>query len=127
MYLRFESCVPNSKGRFPGVYALANGLAHTGRLTETEYNQWKLTNACLDGAYTSPGIYKEMPDVGLTSWYIEDSAPHLLDSMSFYTDLLDRYRVPWREVRSSYPGEVVYRDDVQVVVQPFTYQADWAL
>ncbi len=125
MYLRFESCVPNSKGRFPGVYALANGLAHAGRLTETEYNLWKLTNACLDDAYTSPYIYKKLPDAGLTSWYIEGTAPHLLDSMSFYTELLDRYGIPWREVRSSNPGEIVYRDDVQVVIRPFTHEKHW--
>ncbi|WP_346843791.1 hypothetical protein [uncultured Rothia sp.] len=104
---------------------MANGLAHAGRLTETEYNLWKLTNACLDDAYTSPYIYKKLPDAGLTSWYIEGTAPHLLDSMSFYTELLDRYGIPWREVRSSNPGEIVYRDDVQVVIRPFTHEKHW--
>lgn len=89
MYLRFESCVPNSKGIYPGVYALANGLARGGRLTDSEYLRWKETNAFLDAAYTSPDIYLRMPGAQLTSWYIEHSAPHLLESISFYTGLLD--------------------------------------
>lgn len=126
MYLRYESCVPNSRGLFPGVYALANGLARAGKLTESEYRQWKETNELLDAAYVSPTVYQELPDDALTSWYIEDSAPHLLESMGFYTDLLDAYNIPWRQVRSDDPGEVVYRDDVQIVVRPFSYQQHWA-
>lgn len=127
MYLRYESCVPNPRGLFPGVYALANGLARAGKLTESEYRQWKETNELLDAAYVSPTVYQKLPDDALTSWYIEDSAPQLLESVGFYTDLLDAYNIPWRQVRSANPGEVVYRDDVQVVVRPFSYQQYWAL
>lgn len=127
MYLRYESCVPNSRGLFLGVYALANGLARAGKLTESEYRQWKETNELLDAAYVSPTVYQKLPDDALTSWYIEDSAPQLLESVGFYTDLLDAYNIPWRQVRSANPGEVVYRDDVQVVVRPFSYQQYWAL
>ncbi|MDO4916289.1 MAG: hypothetical protein Q3974_01535 [Rothia sp. (in: high G+C Gram-positive bacteria)] len=127
MYLRYESCVPNFRGFFPGVYALANGLARAGKLRESEYQQWKETNQLLDRAYLAPEIYIQLPDDALTSWYIENSAPHLLDSMEFYTDLLDAYEVPWREVRSANPGEIVYRDDVQIVVRPFSHEKYWAL
>lgn len=127
MYLRYESCVPNSRGLFPGVYALANGLARAGKLSESEYQQWKETNQLLDRAYLAPEIYNQLPDDALTSWYIENSAPHWLDSMEFYTDLLDAYETPWREVRSANPGEIVYRDDVQIVVRPFSHEKYWAL
>ncbi|MEH3088457.1 MAG: hypothetical protein PGN24_02270 [Microbacterium arborescens] len=32
-FVRFQSMVPNRRGRFPGVFALVNGLASQGMLS----------------------------------------------------------------------------------------------
>ncbi|WP_164488335.1 MULTISPECIES: hypothetical protein [unclassified Plantibacter] len=34
MFVRFQSAVPNRQGRYPGVFAMANGLHASGRLSE---------------------------------------------------------------------------------------------
>ncbi|UIJ35621.1 hypothetical protein [Allobranchiibius sp. GilTou73] len=44
-----------------------------------------------------------------------------------YLRLLDRYDVPWVQLRTAHPGRVVYQDDVQVVAVPFEYPAAWPL
>jgi hypothetical protein len=36
-----------------------------------------------------------------------------------HLDLLDRYDVGWRELRTYDPGHILYADDVQVVVEPW--------
>jgi hypothetical protein len=35
-YLRFESARPNSRGAYPGIFGLANGLTRSGRLSPAD-------------------------------------------------------------------------------------------
>lgn len=127
MYIRYESCVPNSHGRFPGVFALVNGLARNGTLALEDYSLWKKRNAELDMTYPQPGIYQELNDKSLTSWFREENAQELLTAIKFYIQILDKYGVPWRKVISNNPGEFVYSDQYQVVVRPFTYENHWKI
>lgn len=41
VYVRFQSAVPNRRGAFPGVFALANGLAGDGRLSAEDLRLWR--------------------------------------------------------------------------------------
>lgn len=42
----------------------------------------------------------------------------MLDRITLYLDILDRYGVPYERRESFRPGRVVYGDDTQIVVTP---------
>ncbi|WP_417234601.1 hypothetical protein [Arthrobacter sp.] len=125
-YVRFQSAVPNRRGTFPGVFALANGLAAKGMLSDADL-AWHLeANLTANALYPDPTI--KSPDcyaVGDASAWFKSSASHLLDMCREYLALLDNYKVPWVELRSNRPGVIRHDDDVQVIVQPFEYPKHW--
>jgi hypothetical protein len=65
----------------------------------------------------APGCCDSARNPGTRSWF-KATATELLVVAEEYLELLDRYRVPWVELRSSSPGRVVYEDEVQVVAVP---------
>ena len=119
-YLRYESATPNAQGRHSGIFALANGLARSGRFSDADWAWWRANNDWLDAAYPDPATADPTlfdGSVPVSCWF-KDTATHLLDRVPGYLDLLDRYRVGWVERRSDNPGWIRYQDDVQVVVTP---------
>ncbi|HEY0215401.1 MAG TPA: hypothetical protein VGC57_03295 [Cellulomonas sp.] len=127
--IRFQSVVPNRHGRFPGVFALANGLAQAHRLSEEDVRWWRSANDRATAAYpdperVAPGCYDPHRNPGARSWFRAD-ALDLLEMAREYLGLLDRYGVGWSELRTRTPGRVVYQDAVQVVAVPPTFEDDW--
>jgi len=130
-FIRFQSAVPNRHGRFPGVFALANGLAWDGVLSPEDHAWWVAKNARGDALYTDPTsvdptVYDRTINPGARSWF-KVTAHELLSITSDYLRLLDRYGIPWVELRTASPGRRVYEDEVQVVAAPYTYVEDWRL
>lgn len=131
MFVRFQSAVPNRRGTFPGIFAMANGLRDAGVLSPEDDRWLRRMNAHGERAYTDPSTvvadcYDRERNPGARSWFRE-SADELLAIARAYTQLLDRSRVPWSELRTSTPGRIVYADSVQVVAVPFTHAQDWPL
>jgi hypothetical protein len=129
LYVRFRSAVPNRRGSYPGIFGLANGLAADGRLTADDYAWWAATNAVGDALYrdpsrVDPACYDRELNPGAAAWF-RSSATELLTLAEGYLQLLDRYGVPWHELRTDRPGHLVYEDDVQVVAVPLRYPEDW--
>lgn len=130
-FVRFQSAVPNRGGRFPGVFALANGLARQGRLSAKDLAWWRDANARLTAAYADPATvapecYDPELNPGARAWFKLPPTPPLEMTRDYLT-LLDRYGIGWVELRTTSPGRVVYEDDIQVVAVPYTYEADWRL
>lgn len=128
-FVRFQSAVPNRRGRFPGVFALANGLRDTGRLTDTDRRWLAAANERAEGMYVdpssvAPGCFDDVRHPGARSWF-RTGAADLLTMSAEYLDLLDRYGVGWVELRTDRPGRTTYEDDVQIVAVPLAYPADW--
>lgn len=129
LYRRFESAAPNRRGAHPGVFALANGLAEEDRLSAADLTWWQDANARAHQSYVdpttvSPGCYDVAINPGARSWFTE-SADDLIEMTHAYLQLLDRYSVPWVELRTAHPGRVTYEDDVQLVAVPLQYPEDW--
>ncbi len=119
-YLRYESAARNAQGGRPGIFALANGLARAGRLTDADWAWWRANNDWFDAAYRDPATVTPTlfdGSVPVSCWF-KSSASYLLERVPGYLDLLDRYQVGWIERRSDNPGRIRYEDDVQVVVTP---------
>lgn len=122
VYVRFEAAEMNSHGFAPGVFALANGLAHTGALSDDDYAWWRANNDWMNRAYTDPGgvdatLFDREIHPHAQCWFkLSRDAEHLLLRTRRYLDLLDRYGVSWTERRSSAPGPIIYEDDYQIVV-----------
>ncbi|WOH18078.1 hypothetical protein IRJ34_17240 [Paenarthrobacter sp. GOM3] len=117
-FVRYQSTTPDAKGRYLGIFALANRLAKDGRLSPEDWGRWRSANDFYDAAYATPGaaIY-ESPQA--QAWF-KLSATHLLDRIGFYSDLLRRHDVPCDAFYSADPGTILYEDDVQVVAIPYS-------
>lgn len=121
-YVRYQATKANRRGTFPGVFGLANGLAHEGRLTQADYSWWRDANDWCNEAYPDPSstfplVYDSTLHPGAQAWF-KCSARHLLAKVDGYLDLLSRYGVGCERISSSDPGKVIYEDDVQIVVVP---------
>lgn len=128
-FIRYQSAVPNRHGRFPGVFAMANGLRDAGLLGEDDEQWLQSANNNATAAYADPTtVVPECYDAGLNpgarSWFKSEST-QLLDMTSAYLDLLDRRNVPWMALRTRSPGRLVYEDAVQVVAVPHTCPDHW--
>ncbi|MGW6285127.1 hypothetical protein [Streptomyces sp. NPDC055107] len=121
-YVRFQSTERSPRGHFPGIFALANGLAGEGRLTEEQRRFWRSANDWYDAAYTDPSrvdptVYDPGVNPGAVAWF-KETATHLLDRIPGYLALLAAHGVPCERLESADPGRVVYEDEHQVVVVP---------
>lgn len=128
-FIRYQSAVPNRRGRFPGVFAMANGLRNEGLLSEADKQWLQVANENANVAYTDPttvvaGCYNSELNPGARSWFKAEST-QLLDMAAAYLDLLDRHNIPWIALRTRNPGRRVYEDEVQVVAVPHTYPDHW--
>ncbi|MFD7307550.1 hypothetical protein [Promicromonospora sp. NPDC059942] len=126
-YVRYEAREPNRRMSYPGVFALANGLAHSGRLSETDRAWWRTHNDLMNAAYVDPAsvdpsVYDRNRHPYARAFFRAD-ALELLDITRGYLDLLDRYGVGWRSVRTFDPGRILYADDSQVIAEPWHAQS----
>ena len=122
LYIRYESPTPNSRGAHPGIFALANGLARSGRLSATDWSWWRSNNDWLDAAYPDPAtvdptLFDRTKNPIVTCWS-KDTATHLLDRVDEYLKLLQRHDIGCVRRQTPDPGLVLYEDSVQVVVRP---------
>ncbi|MBT1542746.1 hypothetical protein KK103_13330 [Curtobacterium flaccumfaciens pv. flaccumfaciens] len=128
-FVRYQSAVPNRRGRFPGVFALANGLQRDGRLSAAETRWLREVNLHATAMYTDPttvqpDCYDETRNPGARAWFAAD-AVELLEMVGPYLELLDRHGIPWMQLVTRSPGRIVYRDAVQVVAVPHTHADAW--
>lgn len=122
-YVRFQAVDRNRHGIRPGVFALVNGLAFDGRLTDVEERFRLDSNAWYTRSYTNPAdvvpdIYSHQYNPGATSWF-KVSAAHLFERVDGYLDLLRAHGVDYEVVYSTQPGRIVYEDADQIVVVPW--------
>ncbi|QHY96671.1 hypothetical protein SSPS47_16305 [Streptomyces sp. S4.7] len=122
-YIRFQSPTRSPRGHFPGVFALANGLARGGRLTPEQWSSWRTNNDWYDAAYPDPAkadptVYDHDVNPGATAWF-KSTADELLARVPAYLDLLAAHDVACVRLTSPVaPGRVVYEDGSQIVVVP---------
>ncbi|MFG3185937.1 hypothetical protein [Streptomyces nigra] len=124
-YLRFQSPHRNDRGRFTGVFGLVNNLAREGRLSEEQEAFRRLNNKWYDAAYPDPStvdatVYDEEVNPGAAAWF-KPSATHLLARVPGYLEILAAHGVDCQVLRSTDPGQVVYEDEVQIVVVPYAH------
>ncbi|MBP2437264.1 hypothetical protein JOF34_001850 [Microbacterium amylolyticum] len=128
-FIRYQSVVPNRHGNWPGVFALANGLAADGALSAQDFGWLRATNALANELYADPTTvepecYDRDKNPGARSWF-KSSAKELITMTRQYLKLLDRHEIGWVELRTTAPGRVTYEDAVQVVAVPHTHAAHW--
>jgi len=122
LFVRFQSPAANARGVHPGVFALVNGLAASGLLTEEEERFRRSNNDWFSQNFTDPSevdalVYDREVNPGATAWFAL-SSPHLVERVDGYLAILDRHDVPWERVESATPGRIIYEDADQVVVVP---------
>ncbi|MEV5678252.1 MULTISPECIES: hypothetical protein [unclassified Streptomyces] len=121
-YVRFQGTERSPRGHFPGVFALANGLAREGRLSEEQHRFWRAGNDWYDSSFTNPSdvdpsVYDPAVNPGAVAWF-KVTAVELIARVDGYLTLLAAHRVPCERVESADPGTIVYEDADQVVVVP---------
>jgi hypothetical protein len=124
-YVRFQSPVPDDRGRFVGVFGLVNVLARQGRLTPGQERFRRAGNDWYDANYRNPAavdptVYDTEVNPGAAAWF-KATATHLLDRVDGYLAILAAHDVPCVRLESDVPaGRVVYEDEHQIVVVPDT-------
>ncbi|WP_414171362.1 hypothetical protein [Clavibacter tessellarius] len=73
-YVRFQSAVPNRRGTYPGVFALANGLRLSGLLSAEEGEWMDAANARASESYADPrsvdpDCYDRDINPGARAWF----------------------------------------------------------
>ncbi|MEV5833487.1 hypothetical protein [Nocardia sp. NPDC052112] len=116
--------MPNRHGRYPGVFALVNGLARAGRLTPQQQEFRRYGNAWYHDNLTDPGqvdpaVFDRKRHPGAAAWF-KSSATHLIDNVEGYLAILDAHRIGWVRMYSNDPGEIIYDDPHQVIAEPNT-------
>ncbi|MFG2095708.1 hypothetical protein [Streptomyces sp. NPDC048612] len=122
-YVRFQALTRSQRGHFPGVFALANGLARKGKLTDEQFRFWRAGNDWYDANYPNPtdvdpSVYDHSLNPGAVAWF-KASAVHLIERVDGYLEILAAHEVACERVESTAPGRIVYEDEVQVVVVPW--------
>ncbi|MEU8222651.1 hypothetical protein [Kribbella sp. NPDC048915] len=120
MFVRYQSPVPDRRGRRIGVFGLVNMLAQRGMLSAREEAFRRTTNDWYDAAYTNPSdvdptVYAENPTAA--AWF-KPAAAYLEEPISGYLAILAAHNLPCERYESAVPGRVLYEDAHQVVVVP---------
>jgi hypothetical protein len=122
-YVRFQAVDLNRHGIRPGVFALVNGLAFDGKLTDAQERFRRDTNAWYTRSYTNPAdvvpdLYSHQTSPGAISWF-KVTAVHLLERVEGYLELLRAHAVDYEVVCSTQPGRIIYEDADQIVAVPW--------
>ena len=124
-FIRFQSPTRSPRGHFPGIFALANGLARSGALTDEQWRFWRSGNDWYDANYPDPStvdplVYDADLHPGAVAWFKSSAeAAELIARVDGYLELLTAHGVPCHELHSTDPGRVIYEDAYQVVVVPY--------
>lgn len=123
MFVRYQSPTSNARGVYPGVFALVNGLAADGLLTEEQERFRRTTNDWYNATFTNPKdvdplVYDRTLNPGAAAWFKVESV-HLTERVEGYLEILNAHKVPWERIEADAPGRVIYEDADQVVVVPF--------
>ena len=119
-FVRYQSPVPDRRGRRIGVFGLVNMLGNRGFLTAAEEDFRRTTNAWYDATYTNPStidptVYDANP---LAAAWFRSTAVELFEPIPRYLAILAAHNLPCERYTSDDPGRVVYEDEHQVVVVP---------
>lgn len=121
-YVRFQSTAPNRHGRFPGVFALVNGLYRADLLTAAQQrfrrreNAWYHTNL-RDPTTIDPTVYDRDRHPGAAAWF-KTSATQMITRVTGYLEILDHHSIGWVRLHTHDPGIILYDDPHQVVAKP---------
>lgn len=124
LFIRFQSTVSNRHGRFPGVFALVNGLSGSGLLTEEQEEFRRRENAWYHANLVDPGrvdplVYDRDLHPGAAAWF-KVSATEMIARVDGYVAILDVHGIGWIRLDSDSPGEIIYEDRHQAVARPIT-------
>ncbi len=122
LFVRFQAATPNRHGRYPGIFALVNGLSRSGLLSPSQEqfrireNAW-YEATLIDPSTVDPTVYDRNRHPGATAWF-KLSATDMIARTSGYSAILDMHGISWARVESDDPGEIVYDDPHQVITRP---------
>jgi hypothetical protein len=119
-YIRYQSPVPDRRGRRIGIFGLVNMLGQRGILSAGEEQFRRTTNAWYDATYVNPStvdptVYEANP---LAAAWFATPPEQLLEPIPGYLAILAVRNLPCERYTSSSPGRVIYKDPHQVVVVP---------
>ncbi|MFE7743058.1 hypothetical protein [Nocardia sp. NPDC057455] len=121
LFVRYQAAAPNRHGRYPGIFALINGLARSGRLTPEQErfrrreNDWYTENLA-DPGRLDPSPYNRARHPAAEAWF-KSSATHFIARVDGYLAILDAHGIEWCRLSSDAPGRIIYDDPYQVIVE----------
>ncbi|MFF0358943.1 MULTISPECIES: hypothetical protein [unclassified Nocardia] len=122
LYVRFQTAHPDRWGRFPGVFALVDGLSAAGRLTVAQERFRRVGNEWLTTHLVNPYAPHRQSDgrrlhPRASAWFTSTAAD-AIDRVGGYLDILDEHGIAWARLDTDTPGVIVYDDPRQVLAVP---------
>ncbi|MFD8243876.1 hypothetical protein [Nocardia sp. NPDC059691] len=121
-FVRYQAAAPNRHGRYPGVFALVNGLAWSGCRTVEQEAFRRRENGWYQEHLIDPGQldlspYDRTRHPRAEAWF-KSSSTRFIARVGGYLAILDTHGVAWTRLESDDPGHVLYDDPYQVIVTP---------
>ena len=87
-FVRYQAVSPTRRDLFPGILALANGLANSDRLNPEDWTAWRRANDRADAANLDPmtvdaSVYDRAINPTAQSWF-KNTATNLPADQHFY-------------------------------------------
>ena len=118
MYIRYHTGYVSPKTSKPvGLFVAVWHFVQKGILTKEEVEEYWAKRCYTEEALPIPPFYSDGNSIGAVTWFKEnDKARALLNELSFYFDILNKYQVDLQVSKTDNPGQIIYEDDFQVGV-----------
>ena len=119
-FVRLQAKYRGRLGIEVGVFVAVDHLRRADRLSEDEEELYFDIDDWFKANLPNPPFYEDGNPVGAVTWFKRSTSAEMLERLEPLCDILTKYGVEWVVAESSDPGDVIYEDEFQVGVIPYT-------
>ncbi len=119
-FVRLQATYRGRLGVEVGVFVAVDHLRRADRLSEDEEELYFDIDDWFRANLPDPPFYEGGNSVGAVTWFKRSTSAEMLERLEPLCGILTKYGVEWVAAESSDPGDVIYEDEIQVGVIPYT-------
>ncbi len=119
-FVRLQATYRGRLGVEVGIFVAVDHLRRADRLTEDEEELYFDIDDWFEVNLPNPPFYADGNSVGAVTWFKYSASSEMLKRLEPLCHILTKHGVEWVAAESSDPGTVMYEDDFQVGVIPYT-------
>ena len=119
-FVRLQATYRGRLGIEVGVFVAVDHLRRADRLSEDEEELFFDIDDWFEVNLLNPPFYEDGNSVGGVTWFKRSTSVEMLKRLEPLCDILTKYGIEWVLAESPDPGDVIYEDEFQVGVIPYT-------